>query len=148
MEAELTQKFLLNCLQMNKKFWENRRELKCKQKEGWVVMGGQREKQPERKISVKPGTKGKKKRLHMIKTRGKGRRWMSYATHHVNNKYIYFLMKYWKILNYCLTQTRENTKENCLAVQGIRIMGCDPNPIGMNFQHCHFSVKVNSPCAT
>lgn len=71
MEAELTQKFFLNCLQRNKKFCESRCELKCKQKGGWAVMGD-REKYSERKNIHKTWEKkGKRKDQRLLKHEGK-----------------------------------------------------------------------------
>lgn len=59
-----------------------------------------------------------------------------YTTHHVKNNF--FFIKYLSFEVSCLIQTRGNTEEYYLAVRGIRNIGYDPNPSGINLNTAIF----------
>lgn len=84
----VTQKILINSLQMNKKSCELRCELKCKHE--WVVIGrtGKKIRGKSLYLNIKP--KRGKERLYMIKTcrtpiEGGGWMFQCFTTHYVNN---------------------------------------------------------------
>lgn len=50
----------------------------------------------------------------------------------------FFFIKYLSFEVSCLIQTRGNTEEYYLAVRGIRNIGYDPNPSGINLNTAIF----------